>query len=424
MEMFKIESFWKNVGIMAGGTAASQAIVILATPLLTRIYSTESYGILQIYQSLLIFFIVIASWKYEFAIILPEDDGDSFHLLVLSLCLVCLMSILTLLLFWFISSNFPAVLKFDALRQYLWLIPLTILGAGGYQALNYWTVREKNYTLVSKTRITQSISQILTQFIVGLLCRGCPLGLLLGDLFGRTSGSISLALSVWRKRGDMIRNIRIDQLIKVANRYRRFPLISTGSTLINTAGFAFPSLLLGHYYGFHVVGCFALVERVMNAPATLIGQSVSQVYSREAAAIVSSGTNDLLALYLKTSKKLLLIGFFPFIIIIVGGPQIFSFVFGESWRQAGEYARILAVMHYVSFVIWPQIPTLNILEKQGWQLEWDLVRLTLTIGAIFVAKESGWSADVAIFLYGAAMLIGYVLHFFLSYRAIKQYQKS
>ena len=78
------------------------------------------------------------------------------------------------------------------------------------------------------------------------------------------------------------------------------------------------------------------------------------------------------------------------------------------------------MVHYVGFVAWPLIPTLNILEHQTWQLSWDIGRLGLTLGGLWVGYQLEWSAQGAIGAYGVAMLTSYVVHLFLSYRAIQR----
>ncbi|MBC7345458.1 MAG: lipopolysaccharide biosynthesis protein, partial [Clostridia bacterium] len=46
-------SFARNVAVLAGGTAVGQAIVVLASPILTRLYTPGDFGVLAVYSSLL-----------------------------------------------------------------------------------------------------------------------------------------------------------------------------------------------------------------------------------------------------------------------------------------------------------------------------------------------------------------------------------
>ncbi len=113
-----------------------------------------------------------------------------------------------------------------------------------------------------------------------------------------------------------------------------------------------------------------------------------------------------------------MIAFFPLLIGAFIAPAAFQWVFGHNWREAGIYFAILAPMQFVGFIAGPLTPTLTLLEKQNWQLGWEIFRLISTCNALFFLNSYHVDARIAIAGYSAAMLIGYLLHLFLSYRAI------
>ena len=247
-----------------------------------------------------------------------------------------------------------------------------------------------------------------------------PLGLLVGDAVGRVAGSLSLARLAWNRSRSAFRAARWNTVWNAAVRYRHFPFLSSGSSLLGVAAYSLPPLLMAQLYGPKTLGWFALGDRVLGAPAVLIGQAVSQVYCVEAAALNTADPNALLGLFMRSVKRLLLLGFIPFLTFLFFGPILFGFIFGQSWREAGVYARWLAAMHYVAFVSWPLTPTLNILEKQSWQLGWEIGRLLLVMGSLWLTHHWGWSARSAIGTFGAAIFVGYASHLLLSHYGIKK----
>ena len=64
------------------GTAISQGILIAATPILTRIFSPENFGIFALYLSIVGTISLVSSWKYELAIVLPDKDDDAKALVI------------------------------------------------------------------------------------------------------------------------------------------------------------------------------------------------------------------------------------------------------------------------------------------------------------------------------------------------------
>lgn len=99
-------SFVRNVAVLAGGTAAGQAIVVLASPVLTRLYTPEDFGVLAVYASLLCVLSTVATLRYELAIPLPKRDEDAAALVVLCLVIVLGMSLLVAMGFgfWVLAS--------------------------------------------------------------------------------------------------------------------------------------------------------------------------------------------------------------------------------------------------------------------------------------------------------------------------------
>lgn len=409
--------FARSVAVLAGGTALSQGITVLAAPILTRLYPADAFGDFQIYLSCVSFAALAVTLRYEQAIFLPEREEVAANLLVATLCSVGTTSVLLAWVTWFFQHSRHLPTSAEGLRPYLLLIPLGICGAGVYETLSMWAVRQKAYSEVSGSNLVQAVSQLGTQVAIGFLHSG-PLGLLLGDVIGRANAGFSLAGLSLRRSWDVCRLVRWRTMWSAVVRYRRFPLISSWSALINIAGYSLPPLLIAQLYGVKTLGWFALGDRVLGVPVTLIGQAVCQVYSIEAASLSTRDPKAMHRLFLRSMKRLALLGIGPFLVLGIFSPFLFGFIFGSSWREAGVYARLLIPMHYIAFISWPLTPTLNILEQQVWQLGWDLGRLGLTLGSLWIVFRMGGSAREAIAGVAAAMFLGYVAHLLLSHLAI------
>ena len=130
-------AFARGVSVLVGGTAGAQVLLVLAAPLLTRLYSPEDFGLLAVYASLLALIGVISSLRYELAIPLPEDDGEAANVAVLCLILVVISTILTGVLVLLMGSVIAAALGVPTLAGYLWLLPVGVLLTGFYSLFNY-----------------------------------------------------------------------------------------------------------------------------------------------------------------------------------------------------------------------------------------------------------------------------------------------
>ena len=69
--------FGRNVLTLMTGTTIAQAIPIAISPILTRIYTPEDFGVFALYISISTIFAVIVTGRYELAIMLPKKNKDA-----------------------------------------------------------------------------------------------------------------------------------------------------------------------------------------------------------------------------------------------------------------------------------------------------------------------------------------------------------
>jgi O-antigen/teichoic acid export membrane protein len=88
-------------------------------------------------------------------------------------------------------------------------------------------------------------------------------------------------------------------------------------------------------------------------------------------------------------EKLAKIAMPPTLILIISGPELFSLVFGEQWRNAGEFARWMAPWLYMVFITSPLSTLFSVLEKQVQGMLFQLGLLLVRVVAIAVGAWRG-----------------------------------
>jgi O-antigen/teichoic acid export membrane protein len=410
--------FAKSVALLAGSSALGRLMLLLASLVLVRQYTVADFGILQIYMSLLMLAAPAASLRYDAAIVLPKDDQTAANLLVLALFLAGLLTLVGSVVVFLSRGLFPSA--WQPLLPYLWLLAPGFLGTALYQSLSYWAIRMKSYPQLARTRITQVLWQASAQVVFGFFGLGV-LGLVAGDVLGRANGSSSLARSIWRESKHNFLAVRLTRIIEAARSYKDFPRISAASSIMNAAGASIPMLMVASLYGPRVMGWFAIVDKVLTVSVSLVGQAVSQVYMQEAACLAHGDPVQLQALFRGALFKLIPWGAIPALLMLLGGPMLFSWAFGTEWREAGIYARILSLNLFVTFSVWPLMSTLTVLGRLSWQFAWDAGRVVLTTLAIWVSFSTGATPRWAVAAYAAAMVVAYSAHLWLSSLAIKRH---
>lgn len=411
-------AFGKNAVLLAGATALGQAIIVLSSPLLTRLYTPVEFGVLAVFVSIVSSLSPLGSLNYQLAIPLPEEDDAAANLLALSMGVLVLFSAAVAGVAFVSGEQVAGWLNTPSLGRYLWLLPLSLAGASAYRALSFWAVRKGDYRRIARTRITQSAAQVISQVGFGLGGVG-TIGLLVGDAIGRTGGSGTLVLSAIRRDGGTLRRVSRRGISAVAARFKRFPLLSSWSVLLNNAGQNLPTIFIAAFFGPLEAGFFALGQRVIAMPMRTIGQSVAQVYIGKASELARHDARRLHLLFLRTTRKLLWTGAIPIAAIALTAHIAFPVVFGDQWREAGVYVQYLAISYVLQFVAVPVSQTLNVIERQDLQLWWDIVRLLLVVGSFLAGAYLGLSVQITIFGYGIAMAAAYTVLLALINGALK-----
>lgn len=102
----KSNSFLQNVAILSSGTVISQLIVIATSPLLSRMYSVESFGILSIFTSFTVFLAVLSTGRYELAVGLPKEDSRASAIFKLIIYISITVTSLYLVLIFLLKNVF------------------------------------------------------------------------------------------------------------------------------------------------------------------------------------------------------------------------------------------------------------------------------------------------------------------------------
>jgi O-antigen/teichoic acid export membrane protein len=407
MQLTRLPAAFRGVSRIAAGSIAGQGLVMLSYPLLTRLFDAGEFGLLTVFTSVVTIISVGATATLERAIPIPQGDPEAADVAWTALAAVALTSVLTAVVGLVAAAPIAELLGVPQLAQYWWLIVFTVFAVGAYLVLSEWMVRTRSYGALGRRNLLQGVGQTATQVTLGLM-QIRPVGLLLGLGIGRLCGLGGLLSS-----GGLLRQPRptMAGLRRTLRRYRRFPMLTLPSALVNSAGLEAPLLVIAAYYGDARAGLLGLTIRVFSAPTAIIGQAIDQVFTGESSAAIREPTGTLTRLLRHTAARLLIIGVLPTAILVVAGPWLFGLVFGPTWTEAGDYARILAFAYLAQFVVNPISGVLQLLERQGQSLAWAAMRLVLTVSGPAVCGVMGAPVVVAI----AALSIGHVLSYLLMY---------
>jgi O-antigen/teichoic acid export membrane protein len=410
IQAFLRKPFVRNVTIVASGTAAAQVITMAFSPLITRIYGPEAFGLLGIFQSLVAILTPIAALAYPIAIVLPKEDSEAKGLVKLSFLVSAAIFCAVVVVMLTGGEKLLALLDSEAIAPYVMLIPLSMAFAAYMQIGQQWLIRKKQFAITARVAVLQAFLLNSAKTGIGLIN---PVGAVLVAL--ATLGHGLHAAMLWvgiKKSGTFTRNLPPQQtpqlsLKNLAKQYHDFPLYRAPQIFINATSQSLPTLMLASFFGPSSAGFYTICRTVLGMPSRLVGQAVGDVFYPRVTEASHRG-EDVQKLILKATLALAAVGFLPFFIIVAFGPQLFAFVFGGEWRIAGEYARWISVWVFFQFINKPSVMAIPALKLQKSLLIYELFSTASKILALFIGFSIFSSDIIAIALFSMFGVFAYV----------------
>jgi lipopolysaccharide exporter len=397
--------FSRDVITLVQGTSVSLIITILASPVITRLYGPEAFGLAALFTSITGILGVIACLSYEPAIVLPKSDKEAANVFGLCLLIVVCVSVATIPVLLVFQQPITEFLKAPQLAQFFWLIPPTLLVSGSFLALNYWNTRTKHFNRLSIARITSSVTTTGTQLGSGFLGFASGGILIYANILGQLVSACVLGLQIMRDHLSFFKqNITWERMTEAFIEYRNFPKYQVMGSLINTLSWQIPIFLLSYFFSKTIVGYYSLGMMVIMTPMTLIGAAIAQVFFQRAAMAKHDGS--LSSIFTDTYTFLIKISLFPILLLTFIGKDLFVFVFGPLWGDAGFFIQILSVFAASLFISSPLSSILPILGKQKIGFILSSISLVLRFISIYIGGIFG-SAPLAILLFSLSGMVGY-----------------
>lgn len=361
--------FGSDVFKLVGGTTLAQIITVLTAPILSRLYDPNDFGTLSVFVSLIGIVAVVVCLRYEYAIVLPEQDDEALNVAATSLAAALLVSGMGVVVIAVAGEAIVRVLNAPDLAPFLWLMPLALAIQGVFQTANQWNGRLRRFGRVSTARVAASLTTSALPMGLAALGRAGP-GALIGSWFAGTAVSTGLLAGQALRRGPgsvqrrlLLSRISWSGIAYSLKRYRKFPLVDSWGALLNNLSWQLPNLMLSAFFSTAIVGLYSLSSRIILLPMTLVGNAVGQVFYQKAAEL----RHDRQALA-RTAEmvfgRLVALGLLPALALTILGEELFTVVFGPNWAEAGVYAQILAPWMFLLVVSSPLSNLFAILERQ------------------------------------------------------------
>ncbi len=350
------------------GTAIAQLIAYLIYPILTRIYSTADMGELGVYTRLVAFIAAIATARYEATLPVAKQDSHAFSLYRLSfrISLIVLTAV-------FLVGMIYFMLKPYSLSNYIFLL-VSVLSAYVSVWINLgtnWSVRKKLFKQISIQRMVNSVSVSGFRLIFGVFNWG-PFGLIFGTLLGSFLSIFAFVKTFLSNKKSYSSTADLKRMRVLAKNYKSYPTVYLPHVLLDLAVDLILATCIVAFYGKGTFGSYSYAYLMLKLPLSLFGQSLGQVFFNKSSELVNQ-KQSVYPLTSKTLRTLFYLSIIPFTLLFFFGSELFGFVFGERWTEAGRISEILAPALMLNFIVSPISSLSLVLSKQKLMFGFGLV---------------------------------------------------
>ncbi len=396
--------FARNVAVLLTGTTIAQGISVAFAPVMTRLFSPKEYGLLALFISITGILGVAATGQYSLAIIQAESEEDASNVLFLCFSIAVALSLLVLLLVGIFGGLFALWLRSPPLSIWLYWLPMAVLLSGYSSSVTCWLNRHKSFKGIAIVQIIVSAATIGVQLFFGAR-HSFQGGLIASYLIASAINSGVLAWRFRREPNAPIVPTSLDGMKTQARKHFKFPRYSLPTEFLNVTTNQVPVMVLNALVGTAALGHYNLTQRILGLPSGLIAGAITNVFRQRASAdyVKYGNCRDI---YIKTFKSLLFVSLPIFVLMFFFAPPLFVVVFGEKWREAGDYTRALSVVYFLGFISSPLSYVYYIAGMQKEDLALHFYMILSTVLSIYLGFR------------GFGTTLGVIWCFSLNYAAI------
>lgn len=400
----KLGQSLREVLTLIFGTGLAQVITLGAMVVLARLYTDADFGLLSLLESIVGILAIMASLRYEQAIVLPEEDSGGQRVLATCLRLIAAFSLACALVVVFGRELIWAWRP--ELGNYIYLIPVLVASTALISAFTFWLTRLRAFRQISATRLENAATTAGAQILAGLALPAGPAGLVAGRVLGSLVNAAFLA-KIGAKYFQS-QSFTWEQGRQVMRRYRKMPLLNGVGALADAVRLNGISILLYAFFSAAILGQFALAWKIVQAPVVLISASLSQVYLRQ---LARTPRGQVYATTRRLVGRAALVGAGPFALLALAAPLLFTLIFGPQWQTAGQIVTILCPWLYLNLITSPISNVFIATESQQFVMPFSVVFMAVPLGLISALHSAQWEfLPLLMALSGAmtCMLIGFI----------------
>lgn len=372
--------FLTSVLKVISGTGVAQLVAMVAMFVVTHKVSPDEWGTYTAVYSAAAFVIPVASLRYDMAIVLPRDDGEAKAIFWLATKINAIISTVATLVMIPLGGVLARLLDAPAgTRWWMLAVGLFIFTYCEYSIVNFWANRRKQFGVIGTNAVwNQSITAAgrLAAAFTGLGAGGQVVAAIVGEVAG-----------LWNFRTRLGKDLTAIQATPIRTRvlmrkYRKMPLLTAPNVVVDSLRQQGIVWVLGLTYSRATMGLFGLAWSLMQVPASVINQAMSQVFFQR---LSVTDAGHMFRIVRKTAVRSALVGIVPFALLYVLVPPVLPMLLGAKYAAVASISVALVPWLYMNFITSPVSNLFIVTRNNGLALVFAVVYAAVPL--VFLATH-------------------------------------
>lgn len=359
---------FKLIFSVAAVTALAQLLQLISQPLLTHLYTKESFGYLSVVLSVVTFSALICNFQFNNLILISKENTNKlFNSGLFFSVLMELIVFFTLFVFsYYFFEEFRGVLLLSTII-YLLFYCFNVL----FRAV---MLKEGRNSIYSYGILLRSFFVVIGQIGFSFFFKafGLILGMILGEfvliIFGLFYGKGLISFG----------NIKLTEILKPIFLEKKFLLTGTIQELASTSMFLAPLMLIIYKFSYAIGGEFSVVHKLAWGPAFLLAQVVSPVLLQHVA------KDDFKDKFLFNKNNSMLFFCITATVAFLSSEFVFKLILKDDWYNAIWMSKYVVVWVLSFIMALPYRVLLRAEKKQIIQFFVDLIILLFYLSILLV----------------------------------------
>lgn len=372
--------FFRGVSVLMGGTIMAQLIPLLVLPVLSRLYTPESFAVVALVMMVASIAGPVSTGYYEQAITNPRSVRRARALAFIAMTCTVLSTLVIIFALCVAHARIARALTLDDGGLWLYALPLALCAGSIANITNYWLLRAGKHGLQSSVKLLYACCNAALAITLGTFLSGQ--GLLISFM-----GAVTLS-TLWGLFSAYRHGMRPTRLpfrrygLPLMRHYREFPLFGSLPATLNNIALQWPLLLITAHYTLTVAGHFSIIRNLLTGGLMLVALCIGQVLMKHLNARIHAGL-PLWPFFSKVMAVVALLGVAGGVMLYTVGPWFLRFYLGEGWEESGTVLRTLAIsspLVLLGVSLAPALLALRRIRVMGlWQVFYMLASLGLLL---------------------------------------------